>query len=666
MTIQTTGEWQDANTLYLMARIGDVRERLAALCTERTADDANAEAVAEAGARLHALRSSALEAASMMNPRPALDELCDGFKLSPFERDLLLMCASVELDPDFAHLCAAAQDNAQMTYPTFRLALAALPDSHWSAVTPAGALRHWRLIEIESGASLSSSPLRIDERVLHYLLGATYLDERLAHFFESVPVPESLLSSYRVHAERIIELWSGEDEEQRHIQLSGTARSSRRALAAAGCAAIGVRLHALRAADIPATSTERETLMRLWQRESLLIRSALLIESDEVDDAASLRNAQRFAGRVGGLLFLSGDALPQSVTHPVAGIEINRPTSEEQRSLWEAALGTLAERLNGQLDEVISQFQFDVSEIQAAGGRVREMAAEGETEKTDALLWRACRVQARSSLDGLAERIESRALWEDLVLPEEQCQTLCEIVAQVRQRAKVYESWGFAERGVRGLGISALFAGPSGTGKTLAAEVLAGDLELDLYRIDLSQVVSKYIGETEKNLRSVFDAAEHSGAVLLFDEADALFGKRSEVKDSHDRYANIEVSYLLQRMEAYRGLAILTTNRRNALDAAFLRRLRFVISFPFPDAALRAKIWGRIFPQETPTQGLDLNRLSRLNVTGGNIRNIALNAAFLAADLNEPVRMKHLLRTAHSECAKMEKPMTTAEIGGWV
>jgi SpoVK/Ycf46/Vps4 family AAA+-type ATPase len=200
----------------------------------------------------------------------------------------------------------------------------------------------------------------------------------------------------------------------------------------------------------------------------------------------------------------------------------------------------------------------------------------------------------------------------------------------------------------------------------MAAEVLANELRLDLYRIDLSQVVSKYIGETEKNLRRVFDAAEEGGAILLFDEADALFGKRSEIKDSHDRYANIEVSYLLQRMEAYRGLAILTTNMKGALDSAFLRRIRFIVEFPFPDAAQRGEIWRRIFPASTPTDGLDIPRLARLNITGGNIRNIALNAAFLAADAGDPVRMTYLLRATRSEYAKLEKSLTEAEIGGWV
>jgi len=243
---------------------------------------------------------------------------------------------------------------------------------------------------------------------------------------------------------------------------------------------------------------------------------------------------------------------------------------------------------------------------------------------------------------------------------------LHDVAVHVKQRAHVYEQWGFAAKSNRGLGISALFAGVSGTGKTMAAEVLANELRLDLYRIDLSQVVSKYIGETEKNLRRVFDAAEESGAILLFDEADALFGKRSEVKDSHDRYANIEVSYLLQRMESYRGLAILTTNMKSALDTAFLRRISFVVQFPFPDAAQRANIWRRIFPTNTPVDKLDVMKLARLNIAGGNIRNIALNAAFSAADAHEPVGMRHLLRAARSEYAKLEKSLTDSEIGGWL
>jgi SpoVK/Ycf46/Vps4 family AAA+-type ATPase len=209
----------------------------------------------------------------------------------------------------------------------------------------------------------------------------------------------------------------------------------------------------------------------------------------------------------------------------------------------------------------------------------------------------------------------------------------------------------------RGLGISALFAGDSGTGKTMAAEVIATHLRLDLYRIDLSAVVSKYIGETEKNLRRLFDAAEMGGAILFFDEADALFGKRSEVKDSHDRYANIEINYLLQRMEAYRGLAILATNMKSALDQAFLRRLRFVVNFPFPGVAERKAIWQKVFPSGVPRADLDYDRLARLNVAGGNIYSIALNASFMAARASSAVTMPLVLEAARAEFRKLERPI---------
>ncbi|MCY7358504.1 MAG: ATP-binding protein, partial [Rudanella sp.] len=261
--------------------------------------------------------------------------------------------------------------------------------------------------------------------------------------------------------------------------------------------------------------------------------------------------------------------------------------------------------------------------------------------------------------------IEPIATWNDIVLPDEQEQTLREVVMQVKHRNRVYSDWGFGATGSRGLGISVLFAGESGTGKTMAAEVLANALNLDLYRIDLSQVVNKYIGETEKNLRRIFDAAESGGAILLFDEADALFGKRSDVKDSHDRYSNIEVSYLLQRMEAYRGLAILTTNMRAALDKAFTRRLRFVVSFPYPDAAQRAEIWRRVFPADMPKETLNYDKLARLSIPGGNIRNIALNAAFIAANNGQVVRMAHIAQAARSEYTKLERTLSNAEISGW-
>jgi SpoVK/Ycf46/Vps4 family AAA+-type ATPase len=235
------------------------------------------------------------------------------------------------------------------------------------------------------------------------------------------------------------------------------------------------------------------------------------------------------------------------------------------------------------------------------------------------------------------------------------------VAAQVRARRLVYDEWGFRDRMNRGLGISALFTGESGTGKTMAAEVLANDLQLDLYRIDLSAVVSKYIGETEKNLRRLFDSAEDGGAILFFDEADALFGKRSEVKDSHDRYANIEVNYLLQRMETYHGLAILATNMRAALDQAFLRRIRFIVNFPFPAPADRKRIWQKAFPLRAPVGTLDYERLARLSLAGGAIHNIALNAAFLTAQNGGVVEMANILAAARAEFVKLDRPISEAD-----
>jgi SpoVK/Ycf46/Vps4 family AAA+-type ATPase len=283
-----------------------------------------------------------------------------------------------------------------------------------------------------------------------------------------------------------------------------------------------------------------------------------------------------------------------------------------------------------------------------------------------AALWQACRIQARPRLAHLARRIDSRATWEDLVLPDLQRELLADLADQLQHQTTVYQDWGFGTAGSRGLGLTALFAGGSGTGKTLAAEVLAQQFALDLYRIDLSAVVSKYIGETEKNLARIFTAAAAGGAILLFDEADALFGKRTAVKDSRDRHANVEVSYLLQRMESYQGLAILTTNLKGAIDTAFFRRIRFVVDFPFPEAAQRVEIWRRVFPPKTPTQDLDYDCLGQLQMSGGNIRNIALNAAFFAASAGEPVMMKHILKATKRECLKLQRTLTKDEISDWV
>lgn len=340
-------------------------------------------------------------------------------------------------------------------------------------------------------------------------------------------------------------------------------------------------------------------------------------------------------------------------------IPLEVPDGAEARALWQVLLPP--DVPSDTLERVLGQFRLPPAAMRAVADRVARApdAARGKG------LWEGCRAEAGLPAANLAERVAPRATWDQLVLPEPQIRLLHMLATQLRQRTRVLHEWGFAATGSRGLGTAALFAGPSGTGKSLAAEVIAAAVSLDLYRIDLSQVVSKWLGETEKHLAEVFDAAEAGGAVLLFDEADALFGKRSEVRDSHDRYANIEVSFLLQRLEAFRGLAVLTTNSEQALDGAFVRRLRCIVRFPQPDAAHRAAIWKRVLPAQMPVEGLRPDLLARLTVAGGTIRNIALTAAYLAAEADEPLRMEHLQQAAEIECAKLNRPLGAAETAGW-
>ncbi|WP_414552407.1 ATP-binding protein [Anabaena sp. CCY 0017] len=652
-------EWHKANQDYLMNALAKVRTALGQ--TESSNENFTSES----------------------SSNNALSTLCHIFALSDFERDILLLCLGMEIDANWGVLCSNAPGNhPKLPYPTFSLAMAVLPTVYWQAFTPSAPLRKWEMIHIGEGQALNLSPLRIDERILHYLMGFDHLDEKLQGFVEPLTeTNETQVASHRQLAEQLATTWAQTVGTRLPIiQLCGDEVGSKRAIASTACGLLNVNLHLMSAKAITNfRNHEINELLRLWSRESMLTNSALLLDCDEIDITDPAKDAVigRLIENISNPLIITTGERRRSLQSPLIAIEVHKPSTTEQRIIWQNALKEAAPSLNGHVDTLVSHFSLNAATIHTvcteAKGKSQEtfpctdaMNRVSIHSSLSTLLWDTCRSQARPRLDELAQPIEAGSTWDDLVLPELQRQVLRDIAAHVRQRAKVYEQWGFGNKGGRGLGISALFAGASGTGKTMAAEVIADELRLDLYRIDLSQVVSKYIGETEKNLRRVFDAAETGGAILLFDEADALFGKRSEVKDSHDRHANIEVGYLLQRMESYRGLAILTTNLKGSLDQAFLRRIRFVVQFPFPDASQRAEIWQRIFPRQTPTQDLDPSKLAKLNVSGGNIRNIALNAAFLAADAGEPVEMKHILQSAKSEYAKLERPLTDTEVKGWV
>lgn len=607
--------------------------------------------------------SAALARAGEGEPPPALLLLARQLGLSEFERNILLLCLGVELDTRIAALCARAQGDPGRPYPSFALAMMLFDKPAWEALSPERPLRYWRLLEInQPGAQpLTTSALRADERIVSYVKGLNYIDDRLAPLLSPLPqvAGETLPASQRATATSIVSTLTAARKPVGPVVLLGRDRDSKRQVAGAVAASLGLHFYRLPADVLPSHVGELETLARLWQRDSLLLPLALYVDAHDVDKSTNadgtLGRLTRFVLRTGGLVFVdSRDGAAASFDRALA-VEVDRPTPAEQRALWDAALGEasgdIAARLAG-------QFNLNQDGIASVVALARQNAAP---EALEHRLWQHCLAKTRPGMDRLAEKLEAKATWDDIVLPEQEAGLLRQITAQVQVRARVYDDWGFRARMNRGLGISALFAGDSGTGKTMAVEVLANALKLDLYRIDLSAVVSKYIGETEKNLRQVFDAAEDGGAILFFDEADAIFGKRSEVKDSHDRYANIEINYLLQRMEAYRGLAILATNMKSVLDSAFMRRLRFIVNFPFPGVAERKRMWERVFPVQTKTDGLDHDRLARFNLTGGSIHNIALNAAFLAAQNGGVVTMPLVFEAARNEFRKLDRPINEAD-----
>jgi ATPase family associated with various cellular activities (AAA) len=641
MNIATTAEWLTDNQRRLTAALGVLRTRLEALSSPNVAD--------------HHLPPA--------DPPPALRNLSSLFDLGPFEETVLLLCAGVALDRRLAAACAKA-GYSRGGEPTFELALTLVPEGPWSALCPQAPLRRWRLIELESSGALMSRPIRIDERVLHYLAGVNYLDARLDGLLEPLTEAPPLTGGQIRLTERIAEAGRQQpDGAWPVLQLCGPDAAGKTAIAAEIARRLDSRAYRLAAEDVPHAVGERQALARVADRELAFSGAILLLRraGPPASEADERQVARLVDDLVGPVIVATPDPLPLERCRRLR-LDVPPATREERRDLWHGVIGARADMLGPTLDRLADQFGLDNAGIRTAADMALNGAGPADPAALDRL-WEACRVQARRRLDDLAERIESCVGWDDLVLPPDQLAQLKDVAVHVRQAHRVHEAWGWGAKSGRGLGITALFSGPSGTGKTLAAEVLANELRLDLYRIDLSQVVSKYIGETEKNLRRIFEAAEASGAILLFDEADALFGKRSEVKDSHDRYANVEVSYLLQRMEAYRGLAVLTTNLKGALDAAFLRRLRFVVQFPFPDAASRSAIWTRIFPDATPTDRLDFGRLARLTIAGGSIRTIAINAAFAAAEAGVPVGMDQVLAAARQEYAKLEKPLTSGELG---
>ena len=565
----------------------------------------------------------------------AIDQLSQLFDLAPFDEDMLLLALSSQLSTKPKQLTVQVAQTL-LGIANNDEALARL----WQRLAPHAPLRRFQFIETAERPVSAATPLYIDERVSQYLMGDDVPDRRLLPLVstvEAAPIP-------RRNRDAIVPLVKTLKQGQRPLtMLIGPPHSGRRVTALLLANSLDLGLVELNARALEAAPD----LIHVLAREVIVNQVALLVDADQAEGRRLLEGPLRDIATL--IIAVAEVRHDLAIEMPVLRLEALQ--SSDRTELWHDALGPQTTDRHGTIAGIAEQFKFGPRVIAA-------VAQEGGD------LWQACRDRASRALEELADRIVPSQGWDDIVLPPDVLHDLKAAAAQVRHRGRVYGDHGFSKKYPRGRGISILLAGPSGVGKTMAAEVVAKDLNLDLYRIDLARVVSKYIGETEKNLKAVFDAAELSGAVLLFDEADALFGKRSEVNDSHDRYANIEVSYLLQRMEAYSGLAVLATNMKGHLDPAFLRRLRYVIDVPFPDAAARALIWQKAFPSAMPRADLDYDALARLEVPGGNIAVIAINAAFLAASEDTPLHMGHIARAARAEFRKLDRELRFNWVGG--
>jgi hypothetical protein len=620
-----------------------------------------------------------------------LDRLRELFELDGFELDILLICLAVEIDLRYERIYAYLQDDVTRKRPSVDLVLSLLlPEAgvrfgtrqYFDGGAPLFAHRLLHFIEDPSQPSppLLARLVKVDERIVRYLFESDKIDHRIAGFaallhpdrrLESLVLDDSLR-----HSLGGLQLAS-QAATQPLMYLEGPYGSGRQSLAEAVCCEKGVSLLVVDLNRLRDSGDEtfREDMV-LVSREARLQQAVLLWKGLEYllqDEHRRLLKAfERTLEDRGTVTFVAGDGhwTPTAGLGNVMRIELGRPTAQARSDLWVEALdGSAVAEAALEIHQLAGKFRFTGGQIRDAARTARDLARwrdPGDPTITVEVLYEACRQHSSKGLAKLARKITPKYRWEDIVLPADRLEQLREICNQVKYRERVYDEWGFDRKLSLGKGLSILFAGPSGTGKTMAADIIAHELGLDLYKIDLSTVVSKYIGETEKNLSRIFTEAETSNAILFFDEADALFGKRSEVKDSHDRYANIETGYLLQRMEEYDGVVILATNLRKNLDEAFVRRLHVTLDFPFPDQVDRRRIWEGIWPQATPRDpGMDLEFMARrFEITGGNIRNIALATAFLAADSGGRVEMAHLVRATQREYQKMGKVFTENEFAG--
>jgi AAA+ superfamily predicted ATPase len=601
----------------------------------------------------------------------ALDAMAAWFDLSEFELAAVALVAGIEIMPDMANLCALALGDMATPYPTTLLALAVfseLDGASQAVFAPSAPLRHWHLITAEATQPSNRFQLRlgIPDAVLSFLIGRPVLDEALADAIHRVEITPQLPSDTALARQLAATFTASEDGAIIHLAAAPTRRAL--GIAAATAAELGFAPFHLPLARLTAEA-ERQSLARLWERDRLALGGALLVSFEETPTEFQITALGRLLGKGAGsaiLIGTGGQTVAERMPLPVIRVPLPPAEPSEVADHLAAGLGLAA---TPELRELTARFRLPVWTLDSCAAIARVKVEETQVPVTiDAILPHLLpllRDQVREAMSGVADPIAVRMTLDDLVLPQAARTVLNQIIARQRHRSQVLDEWGFRHSGGGPQGLSALFAGPSGTGKTMAAEALAHTLGLDLFRVDLSRIVDKYVGETEKRLAALFDAADLTDAILLFDEADVLFGRRTEVNDSHDHYVNLEVGYMLQRIENFRGIAILTTNLPNAVDDAFLRRLAFSLHFEFPTVLERREIWRRAIPAAAPTAGLDWDRLAKLSLSGGQIRVVVVNAATFAADEGNAIGMAHVARALVSEYSKQRRRVPPGELEGW-
>jgi SpoVK/Ycf46/Vps4 family AAA+-type ATPase len=618
-----------------------------------------------------------------------LFDLEKSFDLSKFGIDCILMCMLPEIDLRFQKLFGYIQDDVTKKYPGVDLLIRTSAENSDNPLKLRGVfasespLLTYRLLIIEEDRNhsipLLARLVRIDERILNYLLEVEEIDKNIRPFsnlivpalkFDQVILDEEIKSK--------LKHFTGYTTQDAPVCFfQGRPGTGRKTTAEAICHELGQRLLTIDMERLLGAGNDSASLIRLVFREGLLEKSAIYLDNCNLlfdKEKSPDSNKSLIFNELARYPFWSfiatekGQCFERNFNNrPSLNIEFATPSANMRDDLWKQNkdnLTTLAE--DADLSEVSNRFKLNGGQIRSAALAARNIAlwrnpGKLVIEKSD--LFAACRNQSNSNLSSLARKINPKYDWSDIVLPKDQIDQLSEMCNYVKYYQTVYGAWGFERKLSLGKGLNALFAGLSGTGKTMAAEIMAKQLGIDLYKINLSAIVSKYIGETEKNLENIFYEAQTANSILFFDEADALFGKRSEVKDAHDRYANIEIAYLLQRMEEYDGIVILATNLQKNLDEAFVRRLHYNIEFPMPEESDRLRIWKQVFPQEAPLAGdIDLDFMARqFKISGGNIKNIALGAAFLAASNGGLVKMDHLIRSTRREFQKMGKLCTEGD-----